>query len=149
MSYCTFLAADFDLPEKAWPETECPLEINADTGTIYDGDSDDAYALSAMDDARSFTKKKSAVALCWNYYTEGRARQIIDYIKKALLSYDTVEIWRVWLASPTENLSPSVEARTVPVDQLSPNDMQWIDDADPFSGAYHPHPVYYCLKVVR
>ena len=149
MSYCTFIAADCDLPEKAWPE-ESPLDIHVDTGTIYDGDADDNYALSALcNDCIRFTERKSAVELCWNYYTDGRAQQIIDYIKTALFSCEAVEIWRVWLALPSEGLCPSVKEHIVPVDQLAPKDIALIDHADPFDGEYNKYPVFYCLRVIR
>ena len=44
MSVCTFLASDSPLSEVASTQ-EYPLEINIDTGTIYDGGADDNYFL--------------------------------------------------------------------------------------------------------
>ena len=150
MSYCTFIAADCELPEKPWPDEDYPLDINIDAGTVFDKDADDNYALLAMDnDISVFTGRTSAVALCWNYYTNGRANQIVDYIKTALLSCDVVEIWRVWLSSPSEGLCPSVEKHIIPVSLLSLKDIELIDKADPFDGEYNKCPVYYCLKIVR
>ena len=39
MSVCTFIASDYPLPEVA-PAQKYPMEINIDTGMIYDGGMD-------------------------------------------------------------------------------------------------------------
>jgi len=43
-----------------------------------------------------YTDKKNAVSLEWNY-TDGRAKQVIEYIKTALQKSSHVEFWKVWL----------------------------------------------------
>ena len=72
MSACIFIASDMPLVEVA-PSQNYPLHIDLDNGTIDDGGADD------------------------NYYTDGRAQQIIEYIKAALQEVDVIEFWHVWL----------------------------------------------------
>ena len=82
MSVCTFLASDCPLPEAA-PAKEYPFEINIDTGMIYDGGADDNFFLYSFPDVQNYTDKKYAVQLEWNY-TDGRAEQILKYMRAAL-----------------------------------------------------------------
>lgn len=70
----------FPLPEYDY------LAINVDDGTIDDGGADDNFALRTYPDSFLYTDKAFAVCLDWAYYTEGRARQLIDYIGSALES---------------------------------------------------------------
>ena len=83
MSVCTFIASDFPLKEVS-PVQDYPFEINLDKGTMYDGGTDDNYFLHFFQDVQSYTDKKNGVCLEWNYFTEGRAKQIIEYMKNAL-----------------------------------------------------------------
>ena len=76
MSVCTFIASDYPLQEAA-PEQEYPIEINIDTGTIYDGGMDDNYFLFSFPDVSDYTNKKYGVYLEWNY-TDGRAERILE-----------------------------------------------------------------------
>jgi len=96
MSVCTFIAANCPMDEVR-PSKEYPLEINVDEGTIYDGDADDNFSLCKFRDVFDYTDKKYGVCLEWAYYTEGRAKLILEYISDVLSRTDTVEVWRVWL----------------------------------------------------
>ena len=82
MSACRFIASDIALPEFA-PSQDYPIHINLDEGTIYDGGADDNYFLNTFADVKDYTDKNYGVYLEWDY-TEGRAKQIIEYIKAAL-----------------------------------------------------------------
>ena len=82
MSVCKFIASDVPLIEFA-PAQDYPLHIDVDNGTIYDGGADDNYFLNTFSDVADYTDKKYAVSIEWNY-TDGRAKQIIEYIKNAL-----------------------------------------------------------------
>ena len=73
MSICTFLAANYPMPEAA-PKKECHCYINVDEGTIFDGDADDNFFLHNFEDVKDYTDKEYGVYLEWAYYTEGRAR---------------------------------------------------------------------------
>ena len=95
MSACRFIASDYPLPEVA-PEKEYPLEINIDTGTIYDGGADDNFFLYSFLDVSDYTNKKYGVSLEWDY-TDGRAEQILKYMRDALEKTEEIELWHVWL----------------------------------------------------
>ena len=83
MSACIFFASDAPLPEVFPPPEYDYLAINVGDGTIDDGGADDNFALRTYPDSFLYTDKAFAVCLDWAYYTEGRARQLIDYIGPA------------------------------------------------------------------
>ena len=88
MSYFTYIASDYPLPTVERPDREITIEFDTETGSVFDGDYEDDFALypaEGLSDVR--TEKKYAVYLEWNYYTEGRAKNIIEYIKENL-KYD-------------------------------------------------------------
>lgn len=95
MSVCTFIASDSPLREVA-PTQEYPFEINIDTGTIYDGGADDNYFLLSFSDVSDYTDKKYGVYLEWDY-TDGRAEQVLKYMRAALEETEQIEFWHVWL----------------------------------------------------
>ena len=71
------------------------MTVIVDIGTIDDGGADDNYFLISFENVNSYTNRKYGVYLEWNY-TEGRAKQIIEYIKAALQEADVIEFWHVW-----------------------------------------------------
>lgn len=149
MSVCTFLAANCPLPETA-PGREYPLHIDVDKGTIFDGDADDNYSLVQFDDTGAYTDKKYGVCLEWAYYTEGRARLILAYIKAALQHTDCVEIWRLWLMDYYEyDERPVVRKSTVPIDSLTTEDIRELDEAEIWNNPNRNRPSFYCLEVTR
>ena len=82
MSVCTFIASNCPLTEVAL-EKEYPIAINLDNGTIDDGGVDDNYFLLPFHDVSDYTDMKHGVYLEWNY-TDGRAEQILKYMRAAL-----------------------------------------------------------------
>ena len=95
MSVCTFIASDFPLTEVA-PVRDDPFEINPEQGTIYDDGADDNFFLHFFPDVQSYTDRNYGVCLEWNY-TEGRAKQVIEYMKNVLQNTTSIELWHVWL----------------------------------------------------
>jgi len=129
MSVCTFIASDSPLREVS-PEKEYPLEINLDNGTINDGGADDNFYLLTFENVRDYTDKTYGVYLEWNY-TNGRAEQIIKYIKEALKETASVELWHVWLMDYYEYAdSPVIHKRTISIEEMTIQDIKDIDDAD-------------------
>ena len=123
MSVCTFIASDYPLPEVA-PAQEYPMEINIDTGMISDGGMDDNYYLFPFSDVSDYTNKKYGVYLEWNF-TDGRAEQILKYIRDALEKTETVELWHVWLANYYEyEDSPVIHKRTIKMDEMTVRDIR-------------------------
>ncbi len=149
MSVCTFIASDIPLEEIA-PSKDYPLEIDIDSGTIYDAGADDNYFLHTFKDAEDYTDKKYAVCLEW-YYTDGRAKRIIEYIKSALHKTDSIELWHVWLMDYYEfEDRPVIHRRTISVSELSAQHIRDIDSAEIWNRSdkmYPDRPSFYCLTI--
>ena len=127
MSVCTFFASDYPMPEAA-PHEDYPLQVDIDKGTIYDGDADDNFFLRSFESVRSYTDKNYGVSLEWTYYTEGRAKLILNYIREILKYTDSVELWRVWLMDGYEyEERPVIHKRTITLDDLTVEDIKKMD----------------------
>jgi len=149
VSVCTFLAADVALQEVA-PTKEYPIHIDIDNGKIYDGDADDNFFLNIFEDVRSYTDKKYGVCLEWAYYTDGRAVQILEYIKDVLQSTDSVEIWHVWLMDYYEyDERPVIRKISKSISELTVIDIKTLDGAEIWNNEEKDRPSFYCLKVTR
>lgn len=123
--------------------------FNIDTGEIDDGALDDDFALLSAEGCDSiYTEKEYAVYLEWNYYTEGRAQRIIDYIKQILRHTDEVEIWRIWMGTHER---PLIRTTTIPISQFTPQDIQRMDDLTLFSELEEQYglPVQYRLVIIK
>ena len=151
MSVCRLIAADIPLPE--WvPSQDYPLEINVDTGTIYDGGADDNFFLHHFPYTEDYTDRTHGVSLEWNY-TDGRAQQITNYIRDALGETNTVELWRVWLMDYYEfEERPCIHQKTVSIQDLTPEHIKELDQAEIWNTPdkrYPDRPSFYCLTVTR
>ena len=151
MSVCTFIASDYPLAEIE-PSQDYLLDINIDNGTVYDDGADDNYSLRIFTDVESYTKKRNAVYLEWNY-TDGRAKQIIEYIKNALQNTGSVELWHVWLMDVCEfEDSPVIHRRTISISELTTKHIKEIDNADIWNipdKMYPNRPSFYCMEIKR
>lgn len=151
MSVCTFIASDLPLPEVT-PSQDYSLAIHIDNGTIYDGGADDNYFLNAFANVADYTDKKYAVCLEWNY-TEGRAKQIIEYIKTALQKADAIELWHVWLMDYYEfEDRPFIHRKNVSIDKLTTEHIKETDNAEIWNTPdkmYPNRPSFYCLTITQ
>lgn len=148
MSVCTFIAADCPLKEVV-PEKKYPLHINIDEGSIDDGGADDNYFLYTFPDVSSYTDKKYGVYLEW-HYTEGRAKQILEYIKAALDHSEVVELWHVWLMDYYEyDERPIIRKQKLSFEELTVSEIQELDDAAIWNNPNCNRPSFYCLQVRR
>ena len=151
MSTCIFIASDHPLPEVK-PSHDYSTVINIDKGTISDGGADDNFYLSNFREAELYTKLRYAVSLQW-HYTNGRAQEILKYIKKALEYTEVVELWHVWLLDYYEfEDRPFVHRKTITIAQLKSDDIKEIDEAEIWNKPdrhYPDRPSFYCLKIVR
>ena len=123
--------------------------FNIDTGEIDDGALDDDFALLSAEGCDSiYTEKEYAVYLEWNYYTEGRAQRIIDYIKQILRHTDEVEIWRIRMGIHER---PLIRTTTRSITQLTPQDIQRIDDCALLSELEEQYglPVQYRIVITK
>lgn len=128
MSYFTYIASDYPLPTVERPDRDIIIKFNTDTGEVFDGDFDDDFALypaECLSDVR--TEKKYAVYLEWNYYTEGRAWNIIEYIKENLKHTDEVELWRIWSGAGEVF---HVRTKQISLDFLEPNIIRELDERE-------------------
>lgn len=154
MSVCTFFASDYPMPEAA-PHEDYPLHIDVNKGTItiYDGDADDNFFLHQFESVKSYTDKEYGVSLEWAYYTEGRARLILDYIRDILELTDSVELWRVWLMDYYEfEDSPVIHKRTITLDDLTVEDIKELDSLEIWNKPdknYPGRPSFYRLMIMR
>ena len=129
MSVCTFIASNSPLKEVV-PEKEYPIAINLDNGTIDDGGADDNYFLLPFHDVSDYTDKKYGVYLEWDY-TDGRAEQILNYMRAALGEAEQIEFWHVWLGDYYEyEDSPVIHKRTISIKDMTIQNVREIDKAD-------------------
>ena len=151
MSVCTFIAADIPLQEVG-PSKEYPIHIDIDKGTIDDGGADDNYYLFSFRDVQDYTDKKYGVYLEWNY-TDGRAEQILDYMRTVLKEVEQVEFWKVWLMDYYEyEDSPVIHKRMISIEEMTIQDMKEIENADIWNkpDKYLPNrPSFYRLIITR
>lgn len=151
MSVCRFIASDAPLTEFA-PSQDYPLHIDIENGTIYDGGADDNYFLISFADVKDYTHKNYGVYLEWNY-TDGRAKQLIKYIKAALQDSDSIEFWHVWLMNYYEfEDRPYIHRKTISIDELTAEHIKEIDDAAIWNTPdkmYPERPSFYCLTITR
>ncbi|MBR6536658.1 MAG: hypothetical protein IKT67_05610 [Lachnospiraceae bacterium] len=149
MSVCTFIAADIPLQEVA-PLKEYPIHI--DNGIIDDGGADGNFYLRLFPDVGDYTDKKYGVSLEWNY-TDGRAEQILNYMRDALEKAESIELWHVWLMSYYEyEESPMIKKRTLSIGEMTIQDMKEMDCADIWNKPDKQlpgRPSFYCLKITR
>ena len=151
MSVCTFIVSDHPLPIHK-PSEDHPLEINLDLGTVYDGDADDNFFLHTFKDVQSYSHKKHGVWLEWRY-TDGRAKQILKYIKDALQYTDFVELWHVWLTDYYEyEDSPVIHSQTIPISELTESHIKELDNAEIWNVSdktYPNRPSFYRMTIKR
>ena len=133
MSACIFFASDAPLPEVFPPPEYDYLAINVDDGTIDDGGADDNFALRTYPDSFLYTDKAFAVCLDWAYYTEGRARQLIDYIGSALESAER----------------PVVHRAAVRFDESVVDDLRELGETDLWNNKETNRLSFYCLTVTQ
>ena len=151
MSVCTFIAADIPL-EEVKPSKDYPVHIDIDNGIIDDGGADDNFFLFSFSDVRDYADKKYGVYLEWNY-TDGRAEQILKYLRRVLEKTELVELWHVWLMDYYEyEDSPVIHKRTVTIDEMTVQNIYELTHADIWNrpDKYMPaRPSFYCLKITR
>ena len=137
------------------PSQDYPLDINIGndgTVTVQDGGADDNYHLFIFTDVADYTQKRNAVYLEWNY-TDGRAKQIIEYIKNALQNTDSIELWHVWRMDYYEfEDRPVIHRRTISISELTTKHIKEIDGADIWNTPdkmYPNRPSFYCMEIKR
>lgn len=150
MSACIFFASDAPLPEVFPPPEYDYLAINVDDGTIDDGGADDNFSLRTYPDSFLYTDKAFAVCLDWAYFTEGRARQLIDYIGSALESAPCVELWHVWQGGfYSFEKRPVIHRAAVRFDEFVVDDLRELGETDLWNNKETNRLSFYCLTFTR
>jgi len=151
MSVCIFIAADIPLQEMA-PSKKYPIHIDLDMGTVEDGGADDNFYLFSYPDLKDYTEKKYGVYLEWRY-TEGRAKQILKYIREVLKETEQVEFWHVWLMDYYEyEDSPVIHKRKLSINEMTIQDIYELDHADIWNSPdknIPSRPSFYRLIITR
>lgn len=150
MSVCTFIAADCPL-QTVSPGKEYPLEINIDTGEVFDGGADDNFFLLPFAEVDAYSEKKYGVVLEWNY-TPGRAARIADYISSALEQVEEVELCRVWLGDwywYEYDERPVRHERRVSAADLTIEAIAELDSAEIWNNKDKNRPSFYRLTITR
>lgn len=97
-----------------------------------DGFDDDYSILKLPDDIWEVqTEKKYRAEISWGRYSEGRARNIIAYIRKHLERAEELEIWSLWLGESCGR--PKIRKERIAADALTPEKLKRLADA-PCSG---------------
>ena len=144
------LAPDFDRNKPdviLYSDREVVFDI--DRNEIRDGGFADDFALlqaEGMEDI--YSEKKYKVYLEWNYYTEERAGQVIEYIRDNLSHTDEVEIWRIWMGAAEK---PTIRSKKVPISKLRGEDIRKLEEKDLLgeSDELYGLPVQYRLLVTK
>ena len=88
-----------------------------------------------------YCEKKYGVYLELPQFANGRAEQITAYIRTALMQAGSVEIWDVWLSGYWEfGDRPHICKRTVPIDELTTEDIKEIVQAGNWDNRDHNRP---------
>ncbi|MBQ2756811.1 MAG: hypothetical protein IJF27_09070 [Oscillospiraceae bacterium] len=140
------LEPDFDKDKPnviCWSDIE--MEIDTENDYVRIDDFDDDLAIFPFDEGlfcQLFTEKKYRMQLEWGRYSEGRAKLLIEYIKRCLATTDEVEIWHLWLGEESYVLP---KKQRVSVLELAPEHIERLEEF-----AVHNEPCrQYCLVVKR
>ena len=108
------------------------------------------FFLLPFDDVNVYCEKKFGVYLELPLYTEGRARQIIDYIRSTLRQTESVELWNVWLLGYWEyDDRPYIRKKTVNINDLTVTDIKEINNAENWNNKDPNRPSFYCLEIIK
>ena len=102
------------------------------------------------DEVDLFRKKKYDVSLELSQFTEGQARQSMDYIRTALLRTNCVEIWNVGLLGYWEyDDRPYIRKGTIRMEELTIDDMKEIINATNWDNKDKNRPSLYYQEIIR
>ncbi|MBQ1372175.1 MAG: hypothetical protein IIY70_04515 [Oscillospiraceae bacterium] len=148
MSLLSYFAADIPLPERVNPhdladDEELVLELDA--GEFQNGDYDDDFSIhdcSGMDSI--FSEKPYCAALYWSY-SEGRAEQVLAYLRNLLVRTEEVELWHIWMGTGEP---PLIRSTSIPISQLRAEDLRILEDRD-VREEFYGIPIQYRLVIQK
>ena len=124
-----------------WSDLDMRKEIDPITRKVVDNGVDDDFSIRPFDFwSEIYSTKKYFAELCWDVYSEGRAKHVVEYIRKHMESADEMEIWHVWLTSYE---TPNVHKTEINLEDVTAETIRMIDDievsADPIT--------HYCYTI--
>ena len=104
------------------------IKLNVFTKEITDGNFDDDFCIFSAADAEGLkTDKKYKMFLEWYRYTDGRANEVISYLKDHLENTDEIELWHIWIGSDKITDTKIIEKS---ISELSAEDIHSLDTYD-------------------
>lgn len=114
---------DKDMPGAVLWQEKDPFEEWQREENGGDGFDEDYSIMKLSDDIYEIeTKKKYRAEVAWGRYSEGRARNIIAYIRKHLEQAEELEIWSLWQGDGNGRIR--IRKKRLTVDELSP---EWLE----------------------
>lgn len=116
--------------------------LDADSGTVTDGDFDDDFAVLPMEKLFGMhTEKEHCASVEWRF-TPGRAEQLIGYLKEQLSRMPEVELWHTWLDEEPRHRLRQV---SIPISQLTVEDIAELERQE----VWQEPPTDYCFLLTR
>ena len=141
--YALEMDLDRDKPILLYMDRE--LHFNTETKELEDGDFDDDFAIHPFSPAEVFeiyTQKPYCARLEWHRYTDGRAENILAYIREHLQTAEDMEIWHGWLDDAE---TPVFKKKTFLLSELTAELLKALEEA-PVSAEPMAHYCYIIRK---
>jgi len=107
------------------------IKLNVFTKEISDGNFDDDFCIFSAEGAEGLkTDKKYKMFLEWYRYTDGRASEVIKYLKNNLENTDDIELWHIWLGN---DIIPNTKIIEKKINELSAEDIHFLDGWEPWN----------------
>lgn len=93
-------ASDLDRDKPILLYMDRKIHFNKETKELEDGDFDDDFSIRPFPPTEVFgihTEKPFCAEVCLHRYTDGRAENILKYIREYMQKAEELEIWHVWL----------------------------------------------------
>ncbi len=115
---------------------------------IFDKDADDDFALHIFESVSYYCDMPYGVYIECNYFTEGRVKKIIDYIKNIMAKTNCVEIWNVWLSKYEHTKVNIIEIK---IDELQAENLYKLKECSNFDDSEDNYNIvtHYCLKITK
>ena len=111
-----------------WSDLSMKKEIDPITRKIVDNGVDDDFSVRPFEFwPEIYSMKKNFAELCWDVYSDGRAKHIVEYIRKYMESADEMEIWHVWLTSLE---TPVIRRTEIKLENVTAETIKMIDDIE-------------------
>lgn len=109
-----------------WSDLGMRKEIDPITRKVVDNGVNDDFSVRPFEFwPEIYSMKKNLAELCWDVYSEGRAKHIVEYIRKHMEQANEMEIWHVWLTSLE---TPAIRRTEIKLEDVTTETIKMIDD---------------------